>query len=326
MSNKQFTAACLGAAGGIGQPLSLLLKLNPLVSKLVLYDVVPLVHGVGADLAHIETPAKVSSFCGPLDDKKKQEAEVRKALKGVDVVVIPAGVPRKPGMSRDDLFTVNAGIVSGLIEACADSCPNAYICIISNPVNSTVPIASEVLKRKGVYNKKKLFGVSTLDVVRSNTFLSDKVAGDLNVTVIGGHSGVTILPLLSKYGFSDGEVEKLTKRIQNAGTEVVEAKQGAGSATLSMAYAGARFAGSLMKALAGEKGVEECAYVDCDVAPGVDFFATKVTLGTNGVEKLAPLSALALSKFEKQQLEDVVVPNLQKAVSKGRDFALKSKL
>ena len=63
---------------------------------------------------------------------------------GSNIVVIPAGVPRKPGMTRDDLFNINAGIAKHLAEACAKACPDAMLCIISNPVNSTVPIASEV--------------------------------------------------------------------------------------------------------------------------------------------------------------------------------------
>lgn len=59
------------------------------------------------------------------------------------------GVPRKPGMTRDDLFNINAGIVKTLVEGIAEHCPKAWIGVISNPVNSTVPIAAEVLKQKG---------------------------------------------------------------------------------------------------------------------------------------------------------------------------------
>lgn len=123
------------------------------------------------------------------------------AVKGVDLVVIPAGVPRKPGMTRDDLFKINAGIVRELIEAIADNSPDAWIAVISNPVNSTVPIAAEVLKAKGTYDKKKLMGVTTLDVVRANTFWGEYVGEDpknVKVPVIGGHAGITILPLLSQ--------------------------------------------------------------------------------------------------------------------------------
>jgi len=59
------------------------------------------------------------------------------------------GVPRKPGMTRDDLFAINAGIVASLAEAVATHCPDAWVLVISNPVNSTVPIFAEVLKARG---------------------------------------------------------------------------------------------------------------------------------------------------------------------------------
>jgi malate dehydrogenase len=97
--------AVCGASGGIGQPLSLLLKANTLVSQLNLYDVVN-TPGVAADLAHVNTPAKVAGFVG--------DTQLAHALAGAEIVVIPAGVPRKPGMTRDDLFAINAGIVKTL--------------------------------------------------------------------------------------------------------------------------------------------------------------------------------------------------------------------
>jgi len=80
--------ALLGAAGGIGQPLSLLLKMNPLISHLALYDIIHTL-GVAADISHCSTGAKVSGHLGP--------QQLREALEGASVVVIPAGVPRKPG-------------------------------------------------------------------------------------------------------------------------------------------------------------------------------------------------------------------------------------
>lgn len=97
--------------------------------------------------------------------------QLNASLEGVDLVLIPAGVPRKPGMTRDDLFNINAGIVKTLVEGVVKSCPKAILAIISNPVNSTVPIAAEVLKKAGVYDPQRLFGVTTLDVVRANTFV-----------------------------------------------------------------------------------------------------------------------------------------------------------
>jgi malate dehydrogenase len=148
-------------------------------------------------------------------------------------------------MTRDDLFNINAGIVKGLIETAAEVAPKAFILVISNPVNSTVPISAEVLKAKGVFNAQRLFGVTTLDIVRAETFVSE-ITGTKNVVVpvIGGHSGETIVPLFSQVKPSvtipDDKYDALVNRVQFGGDEVVKAKDGLGSATLSMAYAGFR--------------------------------------------------------------------------------------
>ncbi|OOF35645.1 malate dehydrogenase [Rodentibacter heidelbergensis] len=305
--------AVLGAAGGIGQALALLLKLQlPAETELSLYDIAPVTPGVAADVSHIPTAVKVKGFSGE---------DPSPALEGADIVLISAGVARKPGMDRSDLFNINAGIVRHLIEKVAAVCPKACVGIITNPVNTTVAIAAEVLKKAGVYDKRKLFGVTTLDVLRSETFVAE--LKNLNVSrttvpVIGGHSGVTILPLLSQVPyaeFSAEEVAPLTKRIQNAGTEVVEAKAGGGSATLSMAQAAARFARSLVKGLSGET-VVECTYVEGD-GKYARFFAQPVRLGKEGVEEILPIGPL--SEFEQNALE-AMLPTLRADIELGEQF------
>jgi malate dehydrogenase len=286
----------LGAAGGIGQALSLLLKTQlPNGTELSLYDIAPVTPGVAADLSHIPTDVKVTGYSGE---------DPSPALVSADIVLISAGVARKPGMDRSDLFNINAGIVKNLVSSCADTCPKALIGIITNPVNTTVAIAAGILKQKGVYNPARLFGITTLDIIRSNTFVAE-VNGvspeDVNVPVIGGHSGITILPLLSQSGFqfNADEAAAMTLRIQNAGTEVVEAKAGGGSATLSMGQAAAKFGLSLVSALNGEKGIVECTYVEGS-GDKARFFAQPVLLGKNGVEKI--LSYGELSDFEETTL------------------------
>ncbi|ORX58655.1 malate dehydrogenase [Piromyces finnis] len=308
--------AVLGAAGGIGQPLSLLLKSHPQVTELNLYDIVNS-PGVAADLSHICTKAKVTGYKG--------QENLDAALAGCDIVVIPAGIPRKPGMTRDDLFNINAGIVKGLAEGIAKNCPKAFTCIISNPVNSTVPICAEVFKKAGTYDPKRLFGVTLLDIVRSSTFVSEAKGmnpAEAKVTVIGGHSGVTIVPLLSQLKgvtFSQEEVEALTHRIQFGGDEVVKAKDGAGSATLSMAYAAARFVDSLIEGAFMKKPVVECAYVESPLAAddGCAYFASAVELGPAGAEKILPIGPL--SDYE-QGLYKACVEQLKANIAKGVNF------
>jgi malate dehydrogenase len=307
--------AVIGAAGGIGQPLSLLLKVNPFIGDLALYDVVN-VPGVAADLSHINSSGRV---------KGHPKEDIAAALQGCSAVIIPAGVPRKPGMTRDDLFNTNASIVATIAEACAKHCPDAFFAIISNPVNSTVPIFRQVLKKHNAYNPKKLFGVTTLDVTRANTFVAENqkwAVENVNVPVIGGHAGTTILPLLSQVKnarFTEADLEALTKRIQFGGDEVVQAKNGTGSATLSMAFAGAHFLNRLLQAAAGKKGVVECTFVESPIAKkdGCDFFASPVELGPEGVANILPLPQL--SAREKAGY-DAMIKDLAAQIKKGVEF------
>ncbi|WP_386693802.1 malate dehydrogenase [Lonepinella sp. MS14435] len=305
--------AVLGAAGGIGQPLSLLLKLQlPAGSELALYDVAPMTPGVAKDLSHISTAVKVEGYAG--DD-------IGAALTGADVVVISAGVARKPGMDRSDLFNINAGIIRDLVQNVAKFAPTACVGIITNPVNTTVAIAAEVLKRAGIYDKRKLFGITTLDVLRAETFVAEQKGLEVernSIPVIGGHSGTTILPIFSQVQYATWgkeEIVELTKQVQNAGTDVVNAKAGAGSATLSMAMAAARFTQALVRGLQGEVAVE-CTYVEGN-GEYARFFSQPVRFGRNGVDALLPIGEL--SAFEQEQLH-AMLPQLKADIELGEKF------
>ena len=240
--------AVLGAAGGIGQALALLLKTQlPSGSELSLYDIAPVTPGVAVDLSHIPTAVKIKGFSGE---------DARPALEGADIVLISAGVARKPGM---DTFVAE---------------------------------------------------------------LKGKNPAEVEVPVIGGHSGVTILPLLSQIPgvtFSEQEVADLTKRIQNAGTEVVEAKAGGGSATLSMGQAAARFGLSLVRAMQGESNVVECAYVEGD-GKYARFFAQPLLLGKEGIVERKSIGSL--SAFEQKALEGMLEV-LHKDIELGENFVNK---
>ncbi|MEJ1272647.1 malate dehydrogenase 2 NAD (mitochondrial) [Cricetulus griseus] len=230
--------AVLGASGGIGQPLSLLLKNSPLVSRLTLYDIAH-TPGVAADLSHIETRANVKGYLGP--------EQLPDCLKGCDVVVIPAGVPRKP---------------------------------------------AEVFKKHGVYNPNKIFGVTTLDIVRANTFVAE-------LKVWAGWAPLSCL-------FS----ELLSHPCSWAGME------DGGSATLSMAYAGARFVFSLVDAMNGKEGVVECSFVQSKETE-CTYFSTPLLLGKKGLEK--NLGIGKITPFEEKMIAEAI-PELKASIKKGEDF------
>ncbi|MEI4259833.1 MAG: malate dehydrogenase [Candidatus Dasytiphilus stammeri] len=304
----------LGAAGSIGQGLSLILKRELFRVKkeveLFLYDIKPIILGVGLDLSHIPTPVKVQS-----------SRDIIKALYGADIVVITAGVTRKPGMNRSDLFSINAGMIYNFSQQIAQLCPEAMIAVITNPLNTTVCIIAEVLKKYGCCNKKKIFGITTLDVLRTLSFISEyKIScNNLHVTVIGGHSSVTILPLLSHISgvsFTEAEVISLTNKVRNAGTEVVNAKYGQGSASLSMASAGAQFIISLFRVLNGEKNIVECAYIEGN-GKYAKFFSQPFVLNKEGVSQLKNLKPL--SSFEKSEIK-TMIPLLEEDIKMGEEF------
>lgn len=366
-SSELTKVAILGAAGGIGQPLSLLLMLHSeYVQHLALYDLVGM-HGVGLDVSHVDRQCKVTTHQGP--------EELAEAVKGAKVIVIPAGLAQKPGMTRDDLFASNAKIMYNLAKVCAQTAPDAMLAIITNPVNSLVPLTCEVYQRflapngssqqqqqqqaqskspspqsgkqpsegKVVFHDffRRIFGVTTLDVVRASTlaaksalFKSEpnglfKDPAKINIPVVGGHSGKTIIPLLSqtlpkidKKQLTEDRATTLTlvESIQQAGIEVLNAKKGRGSATISMAYAACRFTISLLRAQQGEQNIIECAYVKHQqpIVGDLDYFATPLVLGKDGYVKSMGLGKLM--PFEQQMVEEGS-KELRTSVAKGEDFA-----
>jgi malate dehydrogenase len=298
--------------------------MDPNVGELCVFDLdVAMVPpaGVAADLGHIEKKSSVKGYVMKVGEKPIDNLE--ECLTGCDLVLVPAGMPRKPGMTRDDLFKVNADIAKGLVEACAKFCPQAVLALIVNPVNSIVPAMAELWKKKGL-DVNKIVGVTTLDCVRANKFVAEmtgKSAKYVNVPVVGGHAGTTILPLFSQVSAMKGvdaeKIPDLDKHVQDAGTDVVNAKGGKGWATLSMAYAGARLGSSVLAGLAGRRRVE-CAYVASDIVEGFPYFASKVVFGENGVTKVLGIGEL--SDYEKKRLEEVKT-QLKGEIETGMKYA-----
>merc|ERR1719161_1661558 len=196
------------------------------------------------------------------------------------------------------------------------------IALIVNPVNSIVPAMAALYEKKGL-DPTKIVGVTTLDCVRANKFVAEitgKNPNYIRVPVIGGHAGVTIMPVFSQdktaNGIDKDKIPDLDVKVQNAGTIVVDAKGGKGSATLSMAYAGARLGSSILAGLAGRRRVE-CAYLKSDITD-LPYFTSKVVFGEKGVEKVLPLGTL--NEHEKKRLEEVKT-QLKGEIESGTKYA-----
>ncbi|KAF9439980.1 NAD-malate dehydrogenase [Macrolepiota fuliginosa MF-IS2] len=300
-----------------------------LLNELSLYNIIAM-PSVAANLSHILTATKVEG-CFPKNDG------LAKTLKGTDIIIIPAGLPHKP----DTPPQKNASIIRDLATGIAIVSPKAFILVISNPVNSTVPIIAETLKKHGIFNPKCVFGVTMLDIIHASTFVAEKcgdlaLAKEVIVPVISGHSSVTIIPLLSRAShtlpsISTEEYDALVKCIQFGGNEVVQAKQGAGPATLLMAYAGTEFATKVLRAIKGEKGIVALTYVSLAADPHSAALLTKelgeeiayFLANMEGVIKINPLGNITLGEKE---LIKAALPELAKNIAAGIGFVTKARL
>lgn len=148
----------------------------------------------------------------------------------------------------------------------------------------------------------------------------------MKIDVIGGHSGKTIIPVLSSCSvcFDDigkEEIKKLIERIQYGGDEVIKAKDGGGSATLSMAFAANKFIQNFIKALDGQGGIVESTFVKTPEGSSVyptSYFAGPVELGPKGISRVLPLPKL--NSYEKEML-DIAIPELKQNIEQGINFA-----
>lgn len=305
----------VGANGGVGQSVCLLLKRSPKIKELILYDVTN-VEGVALDISHINTYPKVSSYWGP--------ENLKKALKSTTIIVVTASIPRDQTItSRESFFDGNAKIIADVTNAMAEVAPKAYLCIVTNPVNSLVPLASDILKKVGKLDARRVIGISNLDLVRACALVAERKglnAAEVKVPVICGHSTDTIVPLFSQtyppVAFTPNAIETLTQQVIHAGPQVVEAKGGKGCATLATAHAIVGFVLDLVDALQGKPNVVQYCFVRSDLAD-TKYFSSPVLLGKSGVDKI--LGYGMLSVFEKGLLA-TAIQSLKEEIKKGEDY------
>ncbi|XP_063826036.1 malate dehydrogenase, mitochondrial-like [Ostrinia nubilalis] len=279
-----------GAAGCTGQPLALLLKQCPLLDEIALYDMCATC-GYGMELSHVDTKCKVSSYSG--------RHMLCDALQDSKVVVIVA-------RDRCDTFEHSSPVVTEIALQICNTCPTCFTIVATEPVESMVPLVSEIQRLRGVYNPRRLLGCVELNCVRANTVLADFLRAPpeaVRVPVVGGATPNTMVPVLSAAvhpcTMTQEQVECVTSCIMS-GNEAVCAAKGCCTETacLAGAYAVARTTINVVKGLQGQKDVVQCAYVDSmgTCAPDCQFFASEVILGPSGVEK--NLGIPELTKFE----------------------------
>jgi malate dehydrogenase len=210
---------------------------------------------------------------------------------GSDVVIVTAGLPRKPGMSRDDLIAINTGIVKQVAENVAKYSPNAVMIVVSNPLDAMVYVA---WKASGFPTKRVVGQAGVLDTARYRTFLATEIGcsvEDVQALLLGGH-GDDMVPL-KRYTFAGGipvtqlvkadRLEEIIKRARNGGLEIVNLLK-TGSAYYAPAAATVQMAEAIIR---DKKRILPCAaYCDAEYGVGGFFVGVPCVLGADGVERV----------------------------------------
>lgn len=296
-------------AGQIGGTLALLSGLKEL-GDIVLFDITDGVpQGKALDIAQASS---VEGF-----DAKLTGTTDYADLAGSDVVIVTAGVPRKPGMSRDDLLGINAKVMKSVGEGIKANCPNAFVICITNPLDVMVGL----LQQYSGLPKEKVVGMAgVLDSARFTHFLAEEFdvsVENVNSFVLGGH-GDTMVPLvrystvagipvpdLIKMGWSTQEkIDQIVQRTRDGGAEIVGLLK-TGSAFYAPASSAIEMAESYLK---DKRKVLPCAtYVDG--AYGIDglYVGVPAIIGKNGIEKIVEIELNADEKAMLQVSIDAVV-------------------
>ncbi|MFN5771278.1 MAG: malate dehydrogenase [Pirellulaceae bacterium] len=230
---------------------------------------------------------------------------------GSDVVVVTAGIARKPGMSRDDLLSTNAKIVSSVSEEIKKSSPNAVVIVVSNPLDAMVQRAFQVT---GFPSHRVIGQAGVLDTARYRTFLAMELGvsvEDISAMLLGGHGDTMVpVPSCTSVGgipvsqlISAERLEEIVQRTRVGGAEIVS-RLNTGSAYYAPAAATAQMVEAIVR---DKKRLIPCAvYCDKEYGVGGYYVGVPVILGSKGVEKIIELQLTDLEKADFAKSVDAV--------------------
>jgi malate dehydrogenase len=281
----------LVGAGNIGGTLAHLAGLKEL-GDIVLFDVVEgMPQGKALDIAESSAIEGFDAVCYGANDYGE--------LKGCDVVIVTAGVARKPGMSRDDLVGINTKVMKSVGEGIKANCPDAFVICITNPLDAMVAMLRDC---SGLPHKKVVGMAGVLDTARFRYFLAEEFkvsVEDVTAFVLGGH-GDTMVPLvrystvggipvpdLVRMGWSTQEkVDAMVQRARDGGAEIVKLLK-TGSAFYAPASAAIQMAESYLK---DKRRLLPCAaYLNGEYGVKDLYVGVPVIIGANGVEKIVEI-------------------------------------
>ena len=293
-------------AGQIGGTLAHLIGLKELVDEVVLFDVASgIAKGKGLDIAQ---SSSVDGF-----NVKFSGTDNYEDIKDSDVIIITAGVPRKPGMSRDDLLGINLKIIKQVAEGIKVNAPNAFVICITNPLDVMVMAFQ---KYSGLPANKVVGMAGILDSSRFKLFLSEELnvpVREIDAMVMGGHgdtmvplprftkvSGKPLMDLLKEGKISEEKLESINQRTRDGGAEIVKYLE-KGSAFYAPAASGVEMAEAFLK---DQKKLLPCAaHLHGEYGINNVYAGVPVIIGKEGVERIDEID---LNENEKTEFNNSV--------------------
>ena len=289
-------------AGQIGGTLAHLIGIKELANEVVLFDVASgIAKGKALDIAQ---SSSVDGF-----NVKFSGTDNYEDIKNSDVIIVTAGVPRKPGMSRDDLLGINLKIIKQVAEGIKEHAPNAFVICITNPLDVMVMAFQ---KYSNLPSNKVVGMAGILDSSRFKLFLSLELnvpVKEIEAMVMGGHgdtmvplprftkvSGKPLLELVKEGKITNDRLEKINQRTRDGGAEIVKFLE-KGSAFYAPASSGIEMAESYIKNL--KKTLPCAAYLNGEYGVKGLYAGVPVVIGKNGVEKIVEIP---LNNMEKENL------------------------
>ena len=310
-------------AGQIGGTLAHLLGLKEVASEIVLFDVAAgVAKGKALDIAQSSSVDGFNVKLSGTDDYKD--------IKNSDVIIITAGVPRKPGMSRDDLLGINLKIMKKVAEGIRKNCPEAFVICITNPLDVMVM----ALQKYSNLPKNKVVGMAgILDSSRYKLFLSEEFnvpVKKIEALVMGGHGdtmvplpgftkidGKKLLELVDEGKITNEKIESINQRTRDGGAEIVKYLE-KGSAYYAPAASGVEMATSYLN---DEKKLLPCAvYINGEYGVKDIYAGVPVIIGKKGVEKIEEINLRDNEKAEFQKSVEAVKKLWQAAIKIDPDL------
>lgn len=294
MARKKIALIGGGQIGGVLAQLAALRELG----DVVLFDIVEgMPQGKTLDIAEA---SPVDNF-----DVKVDGANDYSAIKGADIVIVTAGLPRKPGMSRDDLIEVNSKIMKSVAEGIKENAPNSFVIVISNPLDAMVTLCQKIT---GFPSTRVMGMAGVLDSARFATFIAWELGvsvRDVNAMVLGGH-GDTMVPIVRYANVNGVPVMELLERKYNGDkakakevmAAMVKRTQGAGGEVVALLKTGSAFYSPASSAIAMAEAILRdqkrllpvCALLNGEFGVKGYYVGVPCVLGANGIEKIVEFS------------------------------------